>query len=323
MSSGLDLNHVELFVKVVESESFTRAAAQLGLPKSSVSRAVSSLESKLGVRLLERTTRRLRLTEAGRAYFEQAQSALTGLKEAAATAAEMSKGARGTVRITAPVDVGLILLIDVIARFTHKYPEIHVDLSLSSLLVDMVEQGFDLAVRAGRLADSTLVTRRVGNLDLGLFAAKSYLETHGTPRSIEDLRRHHAVLFRGKGGRARWSLLGPEGERSVEVHGPLSVDDVLLVRRAIGAGLGVGLLPAFAVAGSEASADNAALVRVLPDHVVQGGALNVITASVRHLPKRVLLFRDFLVMELSARGAAEGAPARTPKAAPRTEKRRR
>lgn len=300
MDTTIDLNQVTLFVRVVEAESFTRAAEQLGLPKSSVSRAVSRLEDQLGVRLLQRTTRRLHLTDAGRAYFQQAQSALAGLAEAANAAVDAGKEPRGIVRITAPVDIGLILLTDVIASFTSKYPLIHIDLSLTPRVVDLVGEGFDLAVRAGKLADSTLVARRVGCADLGLFASSDYLARKGTPKKLEDLSRHDCVLFRAKDGRDEWPLAFERDERKVEVRGPLTVDDLLLVRRAVEGGIGIGLLPTFIAGAAGERCATTALTRVLPGFTRRGGALHVVTPPSRYQPARVALFRDFLIDALTA-----------------------
>src|SRR5450432_3748982 len=194
----MDLNHVAVFIRVVELESFTAAAKQLGLPKSSVSRTVTRLEEDLGVRLLQRTTRTLHLTEAGHAYYERARVALTGLEEAASAATDMSTVPRGVVRVTAPGDLGVLNLADIVWRFSRAYPLVHIELSLSSRFVDLVAEGFDLAVRAGKLTDSTLIARKIGSDSLGIFAAQSYLKRRGRPKAFSALTEHDCVLFRGK-----------------------------------------------------------------------------------------------------------------------------
>lgn len=299
MGTTIDLNHVAWFVRVVEAESFTRAAEGLGLRKSSLSRAVSRLEEELGVRLLQRTTRRLSLTDAGRSYFAQARSALSGLADAAATVSDMGKDPRGVVRVTSPVDIGLILLTDVVARFVKEYPRIHIELSLTSRVVDLVAEGFDLAVRAGRLEDSSLIARRVGSADLGLFSTPAYLARRGTPRSIATLAEHDCVLFRGRDGHAEWKLSGPSGDETVAVKGPVSVDDLLLVQQAVEAGLGIGLLPLFLLRTCGERGAKSTLVRVLREVALRGSALHVVSPSARHQPARVALFRDFLIEALA------------------------
>ena len=298
----MDLNLVTAFVRVVEAQSFTAAARALGLPKSSVSRRVTELEKELGVPLLHRTTRKLALTDAGRAYFEQAERALTGLEAAAETAAGMDAEPRGTVRVTMPVDIGVMGFAELLAEFARLYPDIHVDLSLSSHNVDLVENGFDIGIRAALSHDPNLVVRRVGNASLGLFAAPSYLEARGTPKTVADLAAHDAVLFRAKQGKALWSLDGPNDEvSSVEVSGHVNADEVLFVRTAIAAGLGIGLLPILVESACAEKKKTDPLRRVLPDYAVRGADLAIVTPSGPKRPRRVTLLRDFLVEQLSQR----------------------
>lgn len=291
----MDLNHVAVFVKVVELESFTAAANQLGLPKSSVSRTVSRLEEELGVRLLQRTTRTLHLTDAGHTYFERARLALTGLEEAGRAATDASTVPRGIVRVTAPGDLGVLNLVDIVLRFTRQFPLVHVDLSLTSRFVDLVAEGFDLAVRAGKLTDSTLVVRKIGSDSLGLFAAASYLKQNGRPKSLADLAAHPCVLFRGKNGKADWRLSGPQGEQTVSVHGPLNVDELDFGLQAVALGMGIGLLP---LAGTRLRKTGLPLVRILPEYSAGGAGLHVVSPSVRFQSAAVTAFRDFLIEEL-------------------------
>ncbi|HEY4156450.1 MAG TPA: LysR family transcriptional regulator [Polyangiaceae bacterium] len=296
----MDLNHIAVFVRVVELESFTAAARALSLPKSSVSRTVTRLEDELGVRLLQRTTRQLHLTDAGHAFFESARRSLSELEEASCNVADLGKAPRGVVRVTAPLDIGILSLPDIVSSFVAKYPKVHVELSLSSRVVDLVADGFDLALRAGKLSDSSLVARKIGDAELGLFAAPDYLKRRGRPARIADLREHDCVLFRGRSGRARWTLHGPKGEESVDVSGPLSADDLTLVRRAVERGLGIGLLPTVMPASCAKHSPPEATVRLLPEYAERGGALYVLAPSVRFQPAAVALFRDFLVEQLSA-----------------------
>lgn len=299
----MDLNLVTAFVRVVEQQSFTGAAKSLNLPKSSVSRRVTELEEELGVQLLHRTTRKLALTEAGRSYYEQAERALSELNAAAETAAGMDTEARGIVRVTAPVDIGVMGLADIVAEFLREYPEIHVELSVSSRVVDLVDEGFDIGVRAGRSRDASLVARRVGNAALGLYASPEYLKTRGRPKTLDDLTRHDCVLFRAQHGKAVWKLDGPDGEMSsVEVSGRLNVDEMLFVRQAIGVGLGIGLLPTIVIATCARVSSLEPVERVLPEFSMGGGAeVSVVTPSGPKRPRRVTLLRDFLVQRLAAR----------------------
>ena len=293
----MDLNAVFVFVRVAEAESFTTAAATLGLPKSSVSRSVAKLEEALGVRLLHRTTRKLSLTEAGRLYFERARSAMTTLDDASAAAGDMGKAPRGTVKVTAPVDAGVSILAGVIARFGKQHPGIHIELHLTARVVNLVEEGFDLAFRAGRLDDSSLIARRVGEGELALFASPRYLRRRGRPKKLADLASHDCVLFRPVHVRGTWRLNGPNGEETVQVTGPVDADDLSFVREALLNDIGIGLVPAFYCADAVRART---LIRVLPDYTHRAGAFHVVSPSRHYEPARVILFRDFLIAELSA-----------------------
>ena len=298
----MDLNRISSFVKVVESGSFTGASVALGVPKSSVSRSVSQLEEALGVRLLQRTTRKLHLTDAGRAFFERSRDALRGIDEATSEVADMGASARGTVRVTAPVDIGVTALVGIIAEFREKHPDVHIDLSLTARVVDMVGEGFDVAIRAGSLIDSSLVARKIWkNTEVGVFGTKAYLAKHGTPKTLADLARHECVLFRAKGGATTWRFSKNRGgEESVNVKGGVMVDDMTFVRGAVESGMGLGMLPDFL------KHESPRLVRVLPEYALRDTAVYVVTPSARYLPLRVSLFRDFLVEKLGSLTCANG-----------------
>lgn len=298
----MDLNLVTAFVSVVEQQSFTSAAKALGLPKSSVSRRVTELEEELGVQLLHRTTRKLALTEAGRSYFEQAERALTELQAAAESATGMDTEARGIVRVTAPVDIGVLGLADIVAEFVRAYPDIHVELSLSSKVVDLVEEGFDIGVRAGRSRDASLVSRSLGTAALGLYASPAYLKARGRPQTLADLANHDCVLFRGKHGKALWRLDGPDGEvSSIEVRGRVTVDEMLFVRQAVGTGLGIGLLPTIVIATCARVGALEPVERILPEFSMGGADVAIVTPSGPKRPRRVTILRDFLVQALAPR----------------------
>ncbi|HKY36885.1 MAG TPA: LysR family transcriptional regulator [Polyangiaceae bacterium] len=298
----MDLNLVSAFVRVVEQQSFTGAAKALHLPKSSVSRRVTELEEELGVQLLHRTTRKLALTEAGRAYYEQAERALGELQAAAESASGLDTEARGIVRLTAPFDTGVMGLADILAEFAQTYPDIHVELSLSSRLVSLVDEGFDIGIRGGPTRDPSLVSRRAGKDVMALYASPDYLKRRGRPKTIEQLAEHDCVLFRARHGKAIWKLTGPSGQdSSVEVQGPISVDEMLFVRQAVGAGLGIGILPSIVVGRCARVADANPVERILPDFHLGGGEVSIVTPSGHRRPRRVTLLRDFLLERISAR----------------------
>jgi len=295
--STIDLNRIRLFVRVAEAGSFTAAARLSALPKSSVSRAVAALERDLAVQLIQRNTRRLQLTEAGRAYYESVSRALSGIDEAAAAVSELQDAPRGPVRITAPADLGQWLLAPILVRFARRYPEVHLEVSLTQRLVDLVHEGFDLALRAGRLADSRLVARPLGLVRAGVFAAPQYLKRRGRPQSVAELAAHDCVLFRGVSGRAVWQLVGPAGRQKIEVRGAVGADDGHFIRAAAAAGQGLTLLPIFACSGPE----RRDLQRVLPEYATVGEPLQLVYPTARFLPKRVVLLRDQLLKELPPR----------------------
>jgi len=292
----MDYNDVPLFVRVVESGSFTAAAARLGMQKSSVSRGVARLEESLGVRLLQRTTRKLALTDAGQAFYERVRGAISAVDEAGGAAQEHGNEPRGTVRVTAVPDTDSLRLPYILAEFVAKYPKIHVELVLTTRTVDLVAEGVDLAIRAGRLPDSTLVARRVGSLDIALFAAPSYLERRGRPKTLADLAHHDCVLFRATNGRATLTLTGPRGEESVEVRGRVSADDLAFLSPVISAGAGIGLvtLPHASVAVQRGE-----LELVLPEYRLAGGGIYLVLPSSAFVPARVALLRDFLAERLA------------------------
>ncbi|MGV3625989.1 MAG: LysR substrate-binding domain-containing protein [Archangium sp.] len=286
----MDWSRVPVFLKVVDHGSFTAAAKALGVPKSTASRAVTSLEKELETQLLQRTTRALELTEAGRTFYERAKAARAALEEAQAEVSQNVDEVSGTVRITVPNDG--MPMVSVIAAFIRKYPAIHVDVVVTNRHVNLIEEGIDLALRAGRLDDSSLVARRLGQSDLGLFAAAEYLKKHGTPKKLEDLAEHEVVLFRGRQGKQRIRLQNEKGDdREVTVHGPATVDDLSFVRGLVSSGIGLGLLPIFFM---HAKNQGVKFERVLPEWKVGGGGVHLVMPAQKYVPARVRLLADFI-----------------------------
>jgi DNA-binding transcriptional LysR family regulator len=285
---------------VMEAGSFTAAARDLGLPKSSVSRRVSALEKSLRVRLLQRSTRKLVLTEAGRLYFERARAALGGLADAGATVTDMSHEIAGPIRFTAGGD-NTGLLASLISEFLGRYPKVQLDVVMTPRRVDLVTEGFDLALRAGPLIDSSLIVRRLGRTDCRLFASRAYLRKAGKPQRVSDLARHRFVLFGEPHERDRLRLTGPRGEETVKIEGPLVVHEMSFAADAIAAGIGIGLVPeayhGWAITGGLRS-PRRDLVHVLPDHGVTGSELNLVSPPTAYEPVRVALLRDFLAERL-------------------------
>jgi DNA-binding transcriptional LysR family regulator len=292
----IDLNRVAVFARVVDEGSFTKAALALGLPKSSVSRSVALLESELGTRLLQRSSRKLTVTEAGAAYYAQVAGALNAIDTASAAAAEQQSVPRGLVRITAPYDSGNDVFMPILARIVEQMPTISLEVALTNRHVDLAEEGFDLAIRAGAIQNESLIARKVADIRPGLFAARSYLKRRGTPNAISDLSDHECVFFRGERGRTVWTLRSGERVERVEVSGRLGVDDMGAVRNAMVLGVGIALLPPFACARE---VSERTVVRVLPDWVGPTAQLSLVYPSARLVPQRVVLVRDYLLGELA------------------------
>lgn len=289
--SDLDLNDVAAFVRVVENSGFAKAARELGVPTSTVSRAVARLEDAVGVRLLHRTTRNLSVTSEGHAFHQRVAPLLGSLRDATRTLGTRGKEPEGLLRITAPNDLGSAFLSGEVVRFADRYPLLHVELKLTNHKLNLVSEGIDVAVRAGRLESSSLVARKVGTLQVELYAAPSYAERHRLPTTLAELSRHQIVAFGARDGRITWQLEGPRGQESLELNCRIACDDFGFVRAASVAGGGIGLIPRMIAAADVATGR---LVRVLAEYGLKGAALHVIYPSARQVPVKVSAFRDFL-----------------------------
>jgi DNA-binding transcriptional LysR family regulator len=298
----MDLNLLTIFEAVARTASFSAAARELGLPKSSVSRGIAALEADLGVQLLFRTTRKVSPTAAGAALNERLAPLLRSVRSALGDLPEREEEPSGTLRVTAPVDLGVLFLADVVTRYTARYPSVSVDLHLTGRVVDLVGEGFDVALRVGaRLEDSTLLVRRVAAVVVQVFASPLYLARRGTPRAEADLDGHDWVVFRS--GPQKLRVTSPRDVVGASGAGRIVCDDLLFVRDAVRAGSGLGLLPAF-VAAPDVLAG--ALVRVLPRYERTTAWLHVVTPAAKHVPRKVTAFRELLLELVQARWMAPG-----------------
>jgi DNA-binding transcriptional LysR family regulator len=289
----MDLNDLALFTRVVEHGSFTAAAKATGLPKSSVTRGIARLERELSVRLIQRTTRQRGVTDAGRELYERVRGAVGALEEATEAVREHGHEPAGVVRVTANPDSSMMGIPGALAELRDTLPKIHVELILTTRMVDLVAEGIDLAIRAGRLADSSLVAKKIGVTNAGLFASKPYLKKHGRPTKLGDLKDHACILFRGHDGRGTWALEGPRGPQPIDIDGVASADDFWCAASLIAAGIGIGMLPMFL------AHQRGGLEQVLPSYTMPGGGLHVVMPSGSYVPARVLAVRDALVRHLS------------------------
>lgn len=290
-----DLDAVLAFTRVAQLRSFTAAAKKLGLPKSTVSRRVAGLERRLGAQLLHRTTRKLSLTDLGELYFERCERVIAELEEAERAVLELQAVPRGTLRVTCPADYGFDALARVVAAFQLAYLDVQVLLTATNEQLDLVAGGFDVALRAGTMPDSTLVAKKLISVHSGLYASPEYLARAGTPGSVQELAQHQCVIFGRDRTQSSWRLRGPDGDVEIHVTGRFGCNDFNFVRGAAIGGLGIARLPAFRCADEERSGK---LVRVLADYSSEGGALFAVYPSQRHLTPKVRAFVDFVAAHI-------------------------
>ena len=294
----LDLNDIVVFARVVEAGSFTAAARLLGMPKTTVSRRVAALERAVGVRLLQRTTRSLNVTDAGRLYYAQSSQALRTLEDANLRLAEARAEPSGTICISAPVGFGESLLFSgMVFDFLATHPKTNVELRLTDDKLNLVENGIDLALRTGLLPDSTLVARKLGSTHRILCASSDYLARRGVPVVPADLARHHCVIAGPSAASAHWLLEGPHGQETITVSGRFAANEMQAVIAAATAGFGIAQLP-HGIA--EAAIRHGRLCRVLDDWTTPAGGLYVVYPSSRHLSPLVRAFIELATERLSA-----------------------
>lgn len=287
----LDIKDMLVFAQVVKARSFSLAAQRMGVSKSRVSKAVARLEAALGVRLLHRSTRRLGLTEVGEAYFEHCDRILEELAQADNTIHRLHRAPRGTLRIATSVAFGTLHVAPALPGFMAQYPEIGVDMTISDRLADLVEEGYDLALRITPAPGENLVARRLAPIHRKICASPAYLARHGTPQTPAELRRHNCLDYTHIAARGAWRLNGPDGEIEAPVDGSLRINDDEALSQAVVGGLGLALLPTFIV-GRELQAGR--LVEVLPGYVPLERFLYAVHLPNRHLPPKVRVFIDYL-----------------------------
>lgn len=302
------LAEMEAFVRVVDHGGFTDAARKLGVSKSAVSKHVSALEARLGARLLNRTTRRVSATEIGLAYYERAARVLIEAAEADAMAASMQGAPRGELRISAPLSFGLKHLAPAVADFLREYPDVAARVSLDDRFVELVAEGFDMAVRIGALPDSTLMARKLAETEMTLIASPAYLRARGVPRSVDDLADHDLLHYAHLASGAVWRLRGPGGEeKSVRPQGRLTVNNGDALLLAAEQGLGVSLSPAFICAPALRAGT---VVEVLPQARPAPVGVWAVYPAGRFPQPKLRVFVDFLADRFKGVSADWLAPAR-------------
>jgi DNA-binding transcriptional LysR family regulator len=285
-----DFDDILAFTRVVESESYTKAARRLGISKSMVSRRVARLETKLGTRLLVRSTRGLAPTEAGRVFAERAARALAELEEAEAAAGEGEREPSGALRLAAPLSFGTLHLGPALADFAQNYPRIAVDVAFSDRFVDLIEDGFDAAIRIGVLRDSSLIGRKLSPIRALVAASPDYLRRHGHPATPRDLLQHRCLSYSGIAAEEQWRFRIGGRWQAIKPPGSFRADNGEVLRDAAAAGLGITALPSFILAPA---LEGQALAPILTDFALPERGLYVL----RHggpPPLRLRLLIDFL-----------------------------
>ncbi len=286
------LKAIQVFVEVAKLESFSAAARQLHISNTAVSRYVMELEDWLGVQLFNRTTRHLGLTDAGRAYLDRCTHIIDDVENLERTSRDMKENPQGKINVTAPVFMGRLFLSAILPEFLKKYPGIKLNLQLIDRYVNLVDEGFDVALRIGTLPDSNLISRKLGDMRVMMVASPAYIKKHGAPKSIKELQNFNCIVDSVADYLDRWPLLNKNTPVSVRVESNLSINNGELVREMAIAGLGITLLPDFFVTNDIKVGK---LVPILKGKVDKQGIISAIYPQSRYLSSSVRVFVDYLV----------------------------
>jgi len=284
---------LQAFVAVVETGSFTAAADRLDSAKSAISRRVSALEERLGAQLLRRTTRRLNLTDTGRSFYERSARILADLDEAESAAAQEHGELRGNLRVALPLSFGTRHMCEPIAEFSRRHPRVDFDLDLNDRRIDLLEEGVDVAVRIGRLADSALIARRLFEARTIVCGSKEYFDQHGVPQAPDELRDHQCLVYGNLADPSKWLCRDSDGQQiRVEVNPSMTATSGDFLCAAATQGLGIAMQPTF-IAGE--AIRRGELVPILTDYQWPVSPAYAVYPPTRHLSYRVREFIDFLV----------------------------
>ena len=285
------LNQMSAFVEVARQGSFVRAAERLGVNVSATSRGVAALEQRLGVRLFQRSTRRVALTEAGRAHYARCEALLNEFDDAEAAVSQLAGTIKGTLRVTIPSGLGMTHIVPVVAGFLERHPGLELDLNLANRIVDLAEEGYDLAIRVGGQRDARLVVRKLGSSRRMLVASPAYLARHGTPRTPAALASHTLLVLEVGLQPRSWRLVNGDEEIAIETASRVRSGDAMALRELCADGSGIGFLPGFAVVDYLA---NGRLKRVLPRWASPEQEIHAIYPANRFIPAKVKAFVDYL-----------------------------
>lgn len=294
------LSEMEAFTRVVELGGFTDAARKAGLSKSAISKHVAALETRLGARLLNRTTRRVSPTEIGLAYYDKAIGVLSAAADADAMATTMQGAPTGELKISAPLTFGLRFVSPALAAFLTKYPDVSARLEFDDRMVELVSEGFDVAIRIGDLPDSSLKARKLAETEINLVASPDYLERNGAPQTLDELTNHELLHYSHLSSGNHWRFISKSGEeRLIRSGGRLSVNNGEALVQAAMDGVGICLSPNFICYDELA---NGSLVELLPDHRPRSLGVYAVYPSGRFPQPKLRVFIDHLAATLKSRG---------------------
>ena len=287
---------MRMYVAVVDGGSFAAAADKLEISRAMVSKQIHKLEEHLGTRLMNRTTRRLSLTETGRAFYDRSQQILQDVEEAEQVAGDLTRTPQGVLRVTIPLSYGQHRLAAIIGDYTQAYPEVQLDIALSDRKADLVEDGFDLAVRIGELPQSDLIARKLGGVRSIVCASPGYVARHGAPHTPQELGGHACLGYSLTGSGTDWRFETPDGPLVVPITGPIRADNGDIIRLAALSGAGILFQPHFIV-GADLAAGR--LVQLLPEWQSAELGVYAVYPSRKHLSAKVRTFVDFLAAALA------------------------
>ena len=285
------LNAISVFCKVIETQSFTQAANQQNISVAMASKLVSQLEEHLKTRLLQRTTRKIVPTEAGMLYYQRCQAILLDLNEADSSISNMTTSLQGNLLISVPRDFGLLYISPNLPKFIELHPNLHVEIEFEDKRVDLVAEGYDLALRIGYMQDSSLVARKISSAPMHFVASSSYLEARGTPLTPDDLEYHQGLLYKSSLNQVHWQSTKVNQIQRYKIQSKVVSNNGMALLEMTKAGLGISNSPSFFVKDALASGE---LVEILSEYKQKPLDIYVVYPNRRHLPAKVRAFIEFL-----------------------------
>ncbi len=285
------LNAISVFCKVIETQSFTQAANQQNISVAMASKLVSQLEEHLKTRLLQRTTRKIVSTEAGMLYYQRCQAILLDLNEADSSISNMTTSLQGNLLISVPRDFGLLYISPNLPKFIELHPNLHVEIEFEDKRVDLIAEGYDLALRIGYMQDSSLVARKISSSPMHFVASPSYLEARGTPLTPDDLEYHQGLLYKSSLNQVHWQSTKANQIQRYKIQSKVVSNNGMALLEMTKAGLGISNSPAFFVKEALASGE---LVEILSEYKQKPLDIYVVYPNRRHLPAKVRAFIEFL-----------------------------